>query len=106
MRSLSIGWQTPLGTPSQYERGARKEYELMKELRAAGWPVVLRMAGSHGLCDVIAIDPRIKEIRVYQVKYSTDGEHQKVLLVPSGTYSVRSLLRVYKKGGGFREWPD
>jgi hypothetical protein len=89
---------------TQYARGVRKEYELVKELREAGWHVI-RAAGSHGLADVIAIDALSRDIRFYQVKYSIDGKFHDIPMLPSGKYEVLSFLRVYKRGDGYQEWP-
>lgn len=38
-----------------YERGANLERDVAARLRVAGWPVVIRSAGSHGLVDVVAV---------------------------------------------------
>jgi Holliday junction resolvase len=38
-----------------YERGARLEYEVRKLFRDAGYDIVERTAGSHGVFDVIAM---------------------------------------------------
>jgi Holliday junction resolvase len=38
-----------------YERGRRLEYEVRKLFRDAGWEIVERTAGSHGVFDVIAM---------------------------------------------------
>jgi Holliday junction resolvase len=38
-----------------YERGRRLEYEVRQMFREAGYEVVERTAGSHGLFDVIAM---------------------------------------------------
>ena len=38
-----------------YLKGRRAEYALMARLRKAGWPYVMRTAGSHGPADVIAV---------------------------------------------------
>ncbi len=40
-----------------YLRGRHAEYQCMAELRAQGYPVVMRAAGSHGPFDVIALGP-------------------------------------------------
>jgi hypothetical protein len=37
-----------------YDRGRAKEYRVAKKLRGEGW-TVLRMAGSHGVFDLVAL---------------------------------------------------
>lgn len=41
-----------------YRRGVAKEYRIKAKLEKEGW-IVLRMAGSHGSFDLVAIDTRL-----------------------------------------------
>ncbi len=50
-----------------YAKGRRKEMKLKKELERGGC-VVLRMAGSHGFADLVAIDEKKNIIIFYQCK--------------------------------------
>ncbi len=50
---------------TNYEKGRRREYQVMRALEAAGF-YCIRAAGSHGLFDVVAIGPN--ELRLIQVK--------------------------------------
>ena len=50
-----------------YLKERRKEYRVAKDLRMLGWDV-LRTAGSHGFCDLIALKHEIKRIRFIQCK--------------------------------------
>ena len=56
---------------TQYARGRRKEWDVVKRLRADGW-AAQRSAGSHGLWDVCA-KKRGRCARFVQVKYTADG---------------------------------
>ena len=51
-----------------YARGRRKEYDVLRRLRAAGWHAQ-RTAGSHGLFDVVAIKGG-QPVKLVQVKYT------------------------------------
>lgn len=50
-----------------YEKGKRKEYKIMNDLKTQGW-IVLRTAGSHGFADLIAIHKLTKVIKFIQCK--------------------------------------
>ena len=51
-----------------YKRGARKEYQIIKDLKDEGWPITQRTAGSHSPVDIIAINPELKTIKFIQSK--------------------------------------
>ena len=53
---------------TQYARGRRKEYEVVRRLRAVGWDAQ-RSAGSHGLWDVAALKSG-QPPKFVQVKYT------------------------------------
>lgn len=57
---------------TQYARGRRKEYEVVKRFRAHGW-LAQRSAGSHGLWDVVAVKAGTLPVFV-QVKYTARWE--------------------------------
>lgn len=51
-----------------YVKGRRKEYAICNTLRAEGFDIVQRTAGSHSPVDVIAIRRRDKKIKLVQAK--------------------------------------
>lgn len=51
---------------TQYRKGRRAEYAARDILHDDGYPVVLRTAGSHGIVDLVAIQPG--HVRLVQVK--------------------------------------
>lgn len=53
-----------------YVKGRAKEYKICKELRAAGYDIVQRTAGSHSPIDVIAINKKDRSILCVQAKPS------------------------------------
>ncbi len=53
---------------TNYARGRRKEWDVVKRLRAQGWRAQ-RSAGSKGLWDVVAVKSH-QPVRLIQVKYS------------------------------------
>jgi Holliday junction resolvase hjc len=61
---------------TQYARGRRKEWDVVKRLRAAGW-FAQRSAGSRGLWDVVAVKPEHRPLFV-QVKYTKGGPMRNV----------------------------
>ncbi len=53
---------------SIYQKGARKEYKIVKQFRDLGYDIVQRTAGSHSRIDIIAIDIKNKIIKLIQSK--------------------------------------
>ena len=51
-----------------YKKGARKEYKIIKDLKAEGFEIAQRSAGSHSPIDIFAIDPINKKIKFVQSK--------------------------------------
>lgn len=85
---------------TQYFRGRRKEWEVVKTLKAAGYRVV-RSAGSHGPWDVCAVSPI--EVILIQVKYHKTGKVSsseisdfQTMAVPSDR--VRKEVWIFTKG--------
>ena len=60
-----------------YQKGAQREYRIVRKLREAGYHIVQRTAGSHSPFDVIAIDRTFKEIKLIQSKPKSLSENKK-----------------------------
>jgi len=69
-----------MGRRTNYERGADKERRIVNRFKKRDW-VALRSAGSHSPIDVIAIDPKEKEIKLIQSKlgYLAPSQVTKIL---------------------------
>ena len=81
-----------------YQRGARKEYRIVKQLREEGYDIVQRSAGSHSPVDVWAIDKKNKIILLVQVKPSDISKAKEKRLLEenrklNGNYLVRYVVR-------------
>jgi len=68
---------------ANYVAGRAKEYQVKHQLEKAGY-TVFRMAGSHGVCDLIAIDAN--QVLLIQVKRS------------SGSYKISDEDKITFKG--------
>ena len=62
---------------TNYQKGVRKEYALMKHLRKTEFGLVLRSAGSHSEVDVIGIDEKTRKVMLYQCKPNNMSEKEK-----------------------------
>ena len=51
-----------------YKKGARKEYKICHDLRAEGYDIAQRSAGSHSPIDIFAINKTTKTIMFLQSK--------------------------------------
>ena len=82
-----------------YQRGARKEYKLIYDLRKEGFDIAQRTAGSHSPIDILAIKIKDKWIKLIQSKRTlsenmgfTDEELKKKIEAENselnGTYRV------------------
>jgi Holliday junction resolvase len=58
---------TKEGSSRNYLRGRSREYSIKNKLIALGYQV-LRMSGSHGFADLVAIDKTARQIIFIQVK--------------------------------------
>ena len=63
-----------MGNPL-YVKGRRKEYRIANELKKKGY-ITTRSAGSHGVFDVIAVNPDTRIIRLIQAKAGGYAERQ------------------------------
>ena len=70
---------------TKYERGRAYEYRIAKKLRAEGW-TVLRMAGSHGFADLVAIEQAIQ--------FPNEFRRIKLIQAKSGKSSKRAIKKV------------
>lgn len=53
---------------TNYKKGARKEYKIVKRYKSFGYDIVQRSAGSHSKIDVFAINIKEKRIVLIQSK--------------------------------------
>ena len=51
-----------------YVKGRRKEYKITNQLKEEGWDIVQRTAGSHSKVDIIAINKKLRVIKLIQAK--------------------------------------
>ena len=51
-----------------YKRGVRKEYKIVQDLKAEGFDIVQRSAGSHSPIDIFAIKIKDRLIKLVQSK--------------------------------------
>ena len=73
---------------SNYIKGRKKEYKIVKEFKDKGYDIVQRTAGSRSPFDVIAIRKEDNRITLIQVKPNNISE--------------RSIAKLYKES----EWLD
>lgn len=87
---------------SNYRRGVRLEYLLMRQLRVQGYKV-MRSAGSHGLIDVHAWND--KEALYFQVKNGkrayTDDDIAELIEM---TRPPNAKVFLAERDGGKEEW--
>lgn len=67
-------------TNKNYNNGRAKEYRMVKKLRAAGYDLVQRTAGSHSYIDIIAIRKLDNKILFVQCKPKSMGINKKAKL--------------------------
>ena len=63
-----------------YLKGRRREWKIKRELEKEG-NIVLRCAGSHGFCDLVAIDKSSNMIKFIQCKPKNFSKNKKEELV-------------------------
>ena len=85
-------------TNLNYRRGRRKEYRIVKQLRAEGYDIVQRSAGSHSPVDVWAIDKENKRVLLVQVKPNTITKTKEEQLTTdnkelNGMYRVQYVVK-------------
>ena len=51
-----------------YKKGTRKEYKICDDLKKEGFDIVQRTAGSHSPIDIIAINIKLRIIKLIQSK--------------------------------------
>lgn len=78
---------------ANYVKGRRKEYKSVYQFKREGC-IAFRSAGSHSPIDVVAINPKTKEINLIQCKPATMSENQKLKLCEenkelNGVFKVR-----------------
>jgi len=64
-----------------YKKGAHKEWRIANNYKtkgaAEGWEIAQRTAGSHSPIDIIAINPKTKEIHLIQAKPKSLSDNKK-----------------------------
>jgi len=95
---------------THYAIGRSAEYYVINKLKKLGATLVTRSAGSHGLADIIAFFPAMKEIWLIQVKTSKkgisvrhiekeQGDLGARLSILEGDWTVRLKVFVRARGG-------
>lgn len=69
---------------TNYERGRNKEYRIVKKLKARGFDVVVRSAGSHSPIDIWALDWIHKNLVLVQSKLGKLGKSEKERILKEG----------------------
>jgi Holliday junction resolvase len=92
------------GSGTSYGKGYRVEREARGKLRQLG-AVVFRSAGSHGIADLVALNPQLREVWLVQVKKaeapkreSTLKRRFKALKELEGTYRVKACVYMKREG--------
>jgi Holliday junction resolvase len=62
---------------TNYEKGRKKEYKIMKKLKEQGYDIVFRTAGSHSPIDVVGINKEKRRIICVQSKPKSMSENAK-----------------------------
>ena len=81
-----------------YQKGRRKEYKIVKELREKGFYIAQRTAGSHSEVDVLGVDTENMEILLIQAKPNSMSENQKKKIIEknkklNGLFKVSFLVQ-------------
>lgn len=75
-----------------YKRGRDYEYKVMAKLRAIGYDIVIRAAGSHTPIDIIAINSTNKIMKLVQCKKGMNEKQKEKILKEisflNGNYNV------------------
>ena len=83
---------------TNYSRGRTREYRVMKMLEKVGY-TCFRMAGSHGLFDVIALGK--DHMKLIQVKYNQNAspaERESIALFTLGPKEVSKEIWLFRTG--------
>ncbi len=83
---------------TNYEKGRRREYQVIRTMEAAGF-YCIRAAGSHGLFDVVAIGPN--ELRLIQVKanqMASQAEQESLREFDLGPEGTSKFIWLYING--------
>ena len=84
---------------TQYSDGRKLEYAAAADLRTNGY-VVMRMAGSHGAADLIAVKPR--EVLFVQCKldgYIAPDERHKLIKLVDFLDEAKPIVAYWRKDG-------
>lgn len=77
-----------------YKQGRRKEYSVCDKLKAEGYDIVQRTAGSHSPFDIVALNMNKKLIRFIQVKKGEVSETEmKKLMSKYGWISNEFIVK-------------
>lgn len=80
---------------SQYRKGTRKEYKIVKELKENGFEIAQRSAGSHSPVDVWGVNLKTKEVLLIQSKASKQKNEKEYehLIGLDEMFRVRFVLK-------------
>ena len=76
-----------------YVKGRKKEYKLVHQLKDEGWDIVQRTAGSHSPVDIIAINKKLRLIRLIQAKPDNYPQSQEDKILSDNSW-LNNVYRV------------
>ena len=76
-----------------YIKGRKKEYKLVHQLKDEGWDIVQRTAGSHSPVDIIAINKKLRVIRLIQAKPDNYPQSQEDKILSDNSW-LNNVYRV------------
>ena len=79
-----------------YEKGRRKEYKICKELKAEGYEIAQRSAGSHSPIDIFAINSKTKTIKFIQAKPNNFSKSQSKKIMEELNYLNDEFLVIFE----------
>jgi len=79
-----------------YQKGRNKEYKIVRALRAEGFDIVQRSAGSHSPIDVFAINKKKRIIKLIQSKPDNYSEKKTIALYDELDWLKGSFVVVFE----------
>jgi Holliday junction resolvase len=74
-----------------YRKGVRKERKVVNQLKAEGWDIAQRSAGSHSPVDIWAVNLKTKEIMLIQCKpdnYKDTKKYQDLIDIDGQMFKI------------------